>query len=65
MKAFMINCIFHNDIHPSLRIFSNGYFKCYGCEINGSIEEHHILENIFKLRIFLYLEKKGQLLIEY
>jgi DNA polymerase I-like protein with 3'-5' exonuclease and polymerase domains len=34
-----ISCPFHNDPNPSLHIYSDGHYHCYGCGAHGNIEE--------------------------
>jgi DNA polymerase I-like protein with 3'-5' exonuclease and polymerase domains len=34
-----ISCPFHNDPNPSLQIYPDGHYHCYGCGAHGDIEE--------------------------
>lgn len=61
MKPFYINCIFHNDTNPSLRINFDRTFKCYGCGITGICENYEILQNKYDRQLEKYLESIGQL----
>jgi len=36
-KGLMACCPFHDDKHPSMQVFSNG-FKCYACQASGSLD---------------------------
>lgn len=36
-KKRNILCKFHNETNPSLKIFPNGTFKCFGCGKHGDI----------------------------
>jgi DNA polymerase I-like protein with 3'-5' exonuclease and polymerase domains len=34
-----ISCPFHNDPNPSLHLYADGHYHCYGCGAHGDIEE--------------------------
>lgn len=36
--GYMALCPFHDDHNPSLMVFENGGFYCYGCDARGSIK---------------------------
>ena len=61
MKPFNIRCIFHVEVHPSLRIWPNGCFYCHGCGEKGDVNNNYHLNAIFQARIANYIEQKGQL----
>ncbi len=70
----MMLCVFHQEKTPSLRIWSSGRFKCYGCGESGHVHSHprltktvvqihpHLAPITEKVRMEL-LEAKGQLRI--
>lgn len=64
MKPFNILCIFHVDVHPSLRIWPNGNFYCHGCGEKGIVWTNYHLSAIFQTRVSKYIESQGQLKLE-
>lgn len=36
-KSFVVKCPFHKETHPSLHIYEDGHFHCYGCGAHGDI----------------------------
>lgn len=64
MKPFNILCIFHVDVHPSLRIWPNGNFYCHGCGEKGNVSDHYYLEVIFRTKIHYYIQSQNQLVLE-
>jgi hypothetical protein len=43
----MTTCIFHNDKHPSLRIWPDGGFRCMTCGKIGWVKNHPKLLDVF------------------
>lgn len=54
-------CVFHLDKTPSLRIWPNGRFRCYGCREHGHVKDHPELRLLFDQAHFRLLEAAGQL----
>lgn len=67
MKPYDISCTFHLEITPSLRIWSNGNYKCHGCGRQGNIEDDNsigdldVIIAIHLKNITKYKEDQGQL----
>ena len=51
--GYMALCPFHNDTNASMKIWSNGGFKCFGCNEHGSI--YHLARHLG-----VAVEKEGQ-----
>lgn len=43
----MMLCIFHREKTPSLRIWRDGRFICYGCQEQGFVQGHPELMAVF------------------
>jgi len=45
--AITLLCIFHEERTPSLRIWPDGGFRCFGCGVHGKVEDHEHLAGVF------------------
>jgi len=36
-KTYMGRCPFHDDRHPSFAVYSDGYYRCFGCGASGDV----------------------------
>lgn len=61
--AVMILCAFHTEETPSLRVWPDGGFKCYGCGAVGNLEGHPDLKAAVDRERVRRLEAAGQLRI--
>lgn len=61
MKLIKTLCIFHKENNPSLFIYVNKQFKCYGCGIVGNIIENEKLIDIYNRELYKHIDKIGQL----
>ena len=59
--AITLLCVFHEERTPSLRIWPDGGFRCFGCGVVGRVEDHPDLQMVFDRVRRDRLEAAGQL----